>query len=168
MKTKKLFAFLIVAAMLCTVLVSCGNKEIRKVTVTFTVTVDENGEELDEDITLGSTVVEVEHTDRSPATVLKAAENALVYLDIEGGYELKSDNMSIKRISKYAEHIEDDADTDTGYYTVWEAYVNGDKTTSGKQGVVEVKDGANVEIKFVAGSQAHENQNYVDDTGDVD
>ncbi len=166
MKTRKIIAFLLIAVMLCTALISCSKKEERKVTVTFIVTVDENGEELDEDIELGSTSVVVEHTDRSPATVLKAATQALAYLDFSDGYELSSDGMSIVRVSKYAVHQEDD--DDTGYYTLWEAYVNGDRTTSGKQGVVEVKDGANIEIKYVAGSQKHENQNYVDDTGDAD
>ena len=164
MKTRKILAFLIVAAMLCAVLASCGNKEERTVNVSFVVTVDENGDELDEDLTIGSTKVVVEHTDRSPATVLKAATQALAYLDFSDGYELTSDGCSVFRISKYAEHQEDD--DSTGYYTYWAAYVNGDRTTTGRQSEVVVKDGADVVLKYITGSNPHENQNYVDDTGD--
>ncbi len=165
MKVKSLIALLIAAVMICTAFVSCGKKEERKVTVSFIATVDETGEELDEDDIIGDSIeVVLEHTKSSPATVLQAATQALAYLDLQDGYELRDDGMSIKRISKYAEHQEDDEDT--GYYTLWEAYVNGDRTTTGKQGVVEVQDGDKIELRFVAGSQAHENQNYVDDTGD--
>ncbi len=164
MKAKRIIAFLIVAVMLCTVLASCGNKEERKATVTFVVTVDENGEKLDEPVTIGSTEVKVEHTDRNPASVLRAAEQALLYLDFSGGYALTSDNHSIYRIDVYTEHQEDD--DDTGYYTYWAAYVNGDRTTSGRQSEVIFKDGDQIELRYITGSNPHENQNYDADTGE--
>ena len=163
MKMKRIIALIIAAVILCSVFTACGKKDERKVSVSFIVTVDENGEKLDEEETIGSTDVVVVHTDRDPATVLKAAEQALVYLDFSDGYQLTSDGYSIFRVSKYAEHQEDI--DDTGYYTYWAAYKNGDRTTNGRQSEIEVKDGDKLVFKYITGSNPHENQSYVDDNG---
>ncbi len=162
MNFKRLIALMIVCVMVCSFFAACGEKEERTVNVSFVVTVDEDGEELDEELEIGHHKEVVVHTKNDPATVLKAGVQTLVYLAFEDGYELTSDGYSIKRVSKYAEHQEDDETT--GYYTYWAAYVNGERTTSGRQSEVEIKDGDEIVFKYIEGSNPHENQDYAADS----
>ena len=78
MKLTRIFVAIIVAVMVLSAFAGCGNKVVSKVHIQFIVTVDENGNELDEDKIIGETDVEVEGTISNPPTVLKAAQLALI------------------------------------------------------------------------------------------
>lgn len=162
---KRIVAVLIVAVMICTAFAACSKAKEYTVTVRFVNTLDEDGNTLpsDEWEVIGSHEEVLKSTKSNPATVLMAATQCLAYLSFEDGYELTADGYSIYRVSKYAEHQEDD-DT-TGYYTYWAAYVNGDRTTGGRQSEVQItKDGSEIEFRYIKGSNPHDNQTYVDDT----
>ncbi|MBR6917276.1 MAG: hypothetical protein IKN38_03745 [Clostridia bacterium] len=172
MNAKRIISLLTVCVLLCTAVIACfascgGKKEVVNVTVKFLVTVDEEGNTLpaDEQYYIGEHNETVEGTSKSPATVLKAAEQALTFLAYEDGYELTKDGYSIARVSKYAEHQETD-DT-TGYFTYWVAYVNGSRPVDGggRQSEVKINEGDVIEFRYVYDSRAREdNKSYAADS----
>ena len=153
---------LLVVAMLCPILSSCGSKVVSHVHIKFVVTVDEEGNELDEDLVIGETDVAVEGTSSNPPTVLIAAQLALGQLSYEEGYETTADGYSIARIKNYAEHQE--TDDENGYYTYWDAYINGERSTSGRQSETEIYEDDVLEFRYISDSTPREdNQKYVDE-----
>lgn len=169
-RMKKLFALLAVVAMICAFCTGCGNKIVSEnVKVSFIVTVDKDGNELDaEEVIGGPITVDVEGSESNPPTVLKAAQLALAELEYENGYGTTSDGQSISNVNGYENHEETDAET--GYYTYWDAYVNGSRSDSGRQGVTQVYTNDEVVFKFIHSSTPREdiNQSYVDDAGAQD
>jgi|GEM_PF-2362319 hypothetical protein len=163
MKVKGIIAAILVAVMICTAFASCGNKVVSKVHIKFVVTVDEDGNPLDDEKVIGETDVEVEGTTSNPPTVLKAAQLALGKLSYEDGFETTADGYSIARIKTYEEHQE--TDEDTGYYTYWDAYIDGQRSTSGRQSETPIYDGSELEFRFISDSTPREdNQKYTDET----
>ncbi len=156
MKIKRIAAIILVAVMAFSALAlaGCGSKVVSKVHVKFVVTIDENGEKLDEDKVIGETDVEVEGTKKNPPTVLKAAQLALTKLSYEDGYETTADGYSIARVRTYEEHQE--TDETTGYYTYWDAYVNGERSTSGRQSETLIYSGDQLEFRFISDSRPRE------------
>lgn len=162
MKIKRIIALLVVAVMICTAFASCGNKVVSKVHIKFVVTIDDEGNKLDEELVIGETDVEVEGTQKNPPTVLKAAQLALGKLSYEDGYETTADGYSIARIKGYAEHQE--TDEETGYYTYWDAYIDGERSTSGRQSETPIYDGSELVFKFITSSTPREdNKSYADE-----
>ena len=162
MKIKRLTAIVLVAVMALSavLLSSCGGKVVSKVHVKFVTTVEPDGTKLDEDKTIGEIDVEVEGTKKNPPTVLKAAQLALTELSYEDGFETTPDGYSIARVSKYAEHQE--TDETTGYFTYWDAYIDGARSTDGRQSETVIYSGQELEFRFISSSQAREDHNYVD------
>ncbi len=156
MKTKRIVSFLIAAVMLCTAFlaVSCEKKGYADVHIKFVTTLDENGEQLEEEKVIGETDVRVEGTESNPPTVLKAAQLALAELSYEEGYETTSDGYSIARIKTFEEH--DEVDATTGYYTYWVAYVDGERKSGGRQSAIPVYNGSEVVFKFISDSTPRE------------
>ena len=167
MKLTRIFAAIIVAVMILSAFAGCGNKVVSKVHIQFIVTVDENGNELDEDKIIGETDVEVEGTTSNPPTVLKAAQLALTKLSYEDGYETTSDGYSISRIRTYAEHQE--TDDENGYYRYWDAYINGQRSTSGRQSETPIYNNDTLVFKYISSSTPREdNKKYIDESDNAE
>lgn len=166
MKLLRVFAALIVAVMVLSVFAGCSGKVVSKVHIKFIVTAEAD-DSLDEDKVIGETDVEVEGTTKNPPTVLKAAQLALTKLSYEDGYETTSDGYSIARIRTYAEHQE--TDDSTGYYTYWDAYINGERSTSGRQSETPIYNNDTLEFKFISSSTPRrDNDKYVDESENND
>lgn len=157
MKIKVIVAALVVVAMIaaaCLAFSSCTGKVVSKVHIKFVVTIDDEGNKLDDELVIGETDVEVEGTEKNPPTVLKAAQLALGQLSYEDGYETTADGYSIARIKSYAEHQE--TDDENGYYTYWDAYIDGERSTSGRQSETPIYDGSELVFKFISDSTPRE------------
>jgi len=165
MKIRKILCALLVAVMIGTavLMAGCGSKVESNVHIKFIATVDPDGNALEDELIIGETDVTVEGTKENPPTVLKAAQIALGELSYEEGYEVTSDGYSIARIKNYKEHQE--ADEVTGYYTYWDAYVDGERSTDGRQSETPVYDGSEIVFKFISDSKPREDKTgYVDET----
>lgn len=160
MKFTKIFAVVLAVMMVCSAFAfaGCAQKVQSNVNVKF---IDGDGN------TIGDTNVTVTGTMENPPTVLAAAEQALIFLDFEKGYELTADGYSIKSVNGISEVSETDAEN--GYYSYWRVYINGNDPTDGRQSVTPVYDGSVVEFKYVSDSKPREdNIQYTDQTGEVD
>lgn len=155
MKLRRITAALLVAIMICFAFASCGSLKSTNVHVTF---IDANGE------TIGDTHVDVTGTKSNPPTVLQAAQEALVYLDFEEGYEITNDGHSIKAVKGIVEN--DSTDAENGYYQYWRATVNGNDSSSGRQDQTTVYSNDEVVYTFVSDSRPREDiKGYDADTG---
>ena len=162
MGIKKLTAIILVAIMALSALLmaGCGGKVVSKVHVKFVVTIDDDGNKLDEEKQIGEIDVEVEGTKDNPPTVLKAAQLALTQLSYEDGFETTADGYSIARVSKYAEHQE--TDDNTGYFTYWDAYIDGERSTDGRQSETPVYTGSELIFKCISDSRPREDNKTLD------
>lgn len=142
MKTKRIISLLLSVMFVCLCFASCGSKVKSNVHVTF---VDGDGN------TIGDVDVTVKGTKQNPPTVLAAAEEALIYLDYEKGYELTADGNSIKAVNGIVEI--DETDETNGYYSYWRVYINEQDSSSGRQSVTPVYSGDEVVYKYVSDSQ---------------
>lgn len=142
MKTTRIISLLLVAVFMCLCFASCGSKVKADVHVMF---VDGDGN------TIGDVNVTVTGTKSNPPTVLRAAEEALIYLDYEKGYELTADGNSIKAVNGIVEV--DETDETNGYYSYWRVYINGQDSSSGRQSVTSVYSQDEVVYKYVSDSQ---------------
>ncbi len=147
MKFTRIMAAALALIMLCGVfaLTGCAQKVESTVSVEF---IDGEGK------TIGKTTVTVEGTQDNPPTVLKAAEQALIFLDFEKGYELTADGYSIKSVNGITEVSETDAEN--GYYSYWRVYINGNDPTEGRQSINPVYNNSEVVFKYVSDSKPRE------------
>ncbi len=148
MKFTRIMAAALAVIMLCGVfaLTGCAKKVQSTVTVEF---IDGEGTTIG-----GPTTVTVEGTPDNPPTVLAAAEQALIFLDFEKGYELTADGYSIKAVNGISEVSETDAEN--GYYSYWRVYIDGNDPTDGRQSVTPVYSGSAIVFKYVSDSKPRE------------
>ena len=147
MKFTRFMAALLAVIMFCGAfaLTGCAKKVQSTVNVQF---IDGDGNKI------GDVTVTVDGTEENPPTVLKAAEQALIFLDFEKGYELTADGYSIKSVNGISEVSETDAEN--GYYSYWRVYIDGNDPTDGRQSVTPVYSGSEVVFKYVSDSKPRE------------
>ena len=148
MKTKRIISMLLVVVFTCLCFASCGSKVKANVHVMF---IDGDGN------TIGDTTVTVTGTKSNPPTVLRAAEQALIYLDYEKGYEITADGNSIKAVNGIVEV--DETDETNGYYSYWRVYINGEDSSFGRQSITPVYNEDEVVYKYVSDSQPRRDVN---------
>lgn len=142
MKIKRIIALLLAAVFMSLCLASCGGKVKADVHVMF---IDGDGN------TIGDVNVTVTGSKSNLPTVLRAAQEALIYLDYEKGYEFTADGNSIKAVNGIVEV--DETDETNGYYSYWRVYINGQDSSSGRQSVTPVYNNDEVVYKYVSDSQ---------------
>ncbi len=142
MKTKRIIALVLAAVFAVLCFASCSSKVKADVHVMF---IDGDGN------TIGDVNVSVTGTKSNPPTVLRAAEEALIYLDYEKGYELTADGNSIKAVNGIVEI--DETDDTNGYYSYWRVYINDQDSSSGRQSITPVYSQDEVVYKYVSDSQ---------------
>lgn len=148
MKTKRIISLLLIIVFVFLFSASCGSKVKANVHVMF---IDGNGD------TIGDTNVTVTGTKSNPPTVLRAAQEALVYLDYEKGYEITADGNSIKAVNGIVEV--DETDETNGYYSYWRVYINGQDSSAGRQSITPVYNEDEVVYKYVSDSQPRRDVN---------
>lgn len=145
---KKIIALVLAVVIASFALVACGGGKIvsKNITVRF---IDGNGQNI------GETVLEVvEGVNGESPTVLQAAEQALIYLDFDTGYEKTADGHSIKAVKGIVE--QDETDATTGYYQYWKATVNGQDSTKGRQDITPIYNDDVIVYEYVSDSKPRE------------
>lgn len=130
MKKIKITAFILLIAISCTALLSCGSV-VAVDDVRFTaVTQDTSGKQT---LLKGAVTGEVKGTKEAPPTVLDAVVAILEQNEIK--YKLSSDGTSIVSIAGKSET------TRAGYTYVWEYTINGEAPDKQRAHEIEVKEG---------------------------
>lgn len=159
MKKTSIICIILAALMIVPFMASCSKKEVySNVSIVFQEPVgepDENGKVTYDQ--LFEYELQVKGTIDNPPTVLQAAEQALG--KFEKDYELSKDGTYIASVFGHTE--KERADAEVGYYDFWEATVNGEKSSDGRQSETVIYDGDKIVYTWTSGQKARQDTDAV-------
>ncbi|NLM56412.1 MAG: DUF4430 domain-containing protein [Clostridiales bacterium] len=162
MKKVKFIAFIVLTAMLCTMLAACGNTMTVKVTIkldekyiNYMYDKNADNEEFiipqEDRVILNAVPIEIKYKEDEKISVIRVFREAAANFGIDT-YQLTEDELSIESIKNYKkEYATIDGEAVTFF---WAYTINGVEPKEGRAGTNYVKDGDEVVFMLTSASES--------------